>query len=78
MGLVVTRGIAELAGVSTPHMDEVIIWCQEMIGKEYLVNGKLAGADLHSTRAPQHYGYTDLDTFMEVNHYLDDPTTMAQ
>ena len=78
MGLVVTRGIAELAGVSTPHMDEVIMWCQKMIGKEYLVNGKLAGADLHSTRAPQHYGYTNLDTFMAVNHYLDDPKTMAQ
>ena len=78
MGLVVTRGIAELAGVATPHMDEVILWCQKMIDKEYLVNDKLAGKDLHSTRAPQHYGYTDLDKFMEVNHYLDNPTTMAQ
>lgn len=74
MGLVVTRGIAELAGVSTPHMDDVILWCQEMLGKEYIVNGKLEGKDIHSTRAPQHYGFTDLETFMKVNHYLDDPT----
>jgi hypothetical protein len=74
MGLVVTRGIAELAGVPTPHMDDVILWCQEMLGKEYIVDGKLTGKDIHSTRAPQHYGYTNLDTFMEVNHYLDDPT----
>ena len=71
MGLVVTRGIAELAGVPTPHMDDVILWCQKMLGKEYIVDGKLTGKDLHSTRAPQHYGFTDLDTFMEVNHYLD-------
>lgn len=73
MGLVVTRGIAELAGVPTPHMDDVIMWCQEMLGKEYLVDGKLCGKDVHSTRAPQHYGFTDLDTFMNVNHYLDEP-----
>lgn len=71
MGLVVTRGVAELAGVPTPHMDDVILWCQKMIGKEYIVDGKLTGKDLHSTRSPQHYGFTDLDKFMEVNHYLD-------
>lgn len=71
MGLVVTRGIAELAGVPTPHMDDVILWCQEMIGKEYLVEGKLIGKDVHSTRAPQHYGFTSLDKFMNVNNYLD-------
>uniref|UniRef100_A0A7S0ASB5 Opine dehydrogenase domain-containing protein n=1 Tax=Minutocellus polymorphus TaxID=265543 RepID=A0A7S0ASB5_9STRA len=74
MGLVVTRGIAELAGVPTPHMDDVIVWCSQMIGKQYLVEGKLTGKDLHSTRAPQHYGYTDLDKFMEANHYLDAAT----
>jgi len=75
MGLVVTRGIAELAGVATPHMDDVILWCQEMLQKEYIVNGKLEGKDLHSTRAPQHYGFTDLDSFMKVNHYVEEPTT---
>mmetsp|Transcript_20067 Transcript_20067/g.43255 ORF Transcript_20067/g.43255 Transcript_20067/m.43255 type:complete len:405 (+) Transcript_20067:105-1319(+) len=72
MGLVVTRGVAELAGVPTPHMDDVILWCQDMIGKEYLgVDGKLNGKDLNSTRAPQRYGFTDLDTFMKTNNYLD-------
>ena len=75
MGLIVTRGIAELAGVKTPHMDDVILWSQEMLNKEYLVDGKLKGKDVESTRAPQRYGYTDLDTFMEVNHYLDNAST---
>ncbi|KAL7472065.1 hypothetical protein ACHAXS_012404 [Conticribra weissflogii] len=75
MGLVVTRGIAELAGVPTPNMDDVILWCQEMLGKEYIVDGKLVGKDLESTRAPQRYGFSDLDTFMRVNHYLDHAET---
>jgi hypothetical protein len=55
-GLVVTRGVTELAGVPTPRMEDVIVWCQEKMGKEYLVNGNLAGKDLESTRSPQHYG----------------------
>jgi hypothetical protein len=46
-GLVVTRGVAELAGVSNPHI-YVIVWCQERMGTEYLVNGKLAEKDLES------------------------------
>merc|ERR1739841_45365 len=78
MGLVVTRGIAALAGVKTPHMDDVILWCQEMLGKEYLVDGELKGKDLEYTRAPQRYGFEDLDTFMKVNHYLDDTTKVVE
>ena len=70
MGLIVTRGIAELAGVPMPNMDEVIIWCQEVMGKEYLKDGKVAGKDIHSTRAPQHFGFTDLDKFMVANRYV--------
>jgi hypothetical protein len=77
MGLIVTRGIAELAGVKTPHMDDVILWSQKMLDKEYLVDGQLKGKDVDSTRAPQRYGFSDLDTFMEVNHYLDDVTSPA-
>jgi len=70
-GLIVTRGIAELAGVDTPHMDDVILFCQRMLQKEYIVDGKLKGKDLHSTRCPQHYGFNDIDTFMKVNHYIE-------
>ncbi|MGK3734020.1 MAG: hypothetical protein ACI8RD_006179 [Bacillariaceae sp.] len=71
MGLVVTRGIAELAGVPTPNMDDVILWCQEKMGKEYLTHGTLTGKDLSTTRAPQTFGFTDLDTFLKVNHYIE-------
>ena len=72
MGLVVTRGIAELAGVPTPNMDSVILWCQEKMGKEYLADGGiLTGKDIKTTRAPQTFGFTDLDTFLKVNHYVE-------
>ncbi|VEU44082.1 unnamed protein product [Pseudo-nitzschia multistriata] len=71
MGLIVTRGIAELVEVPTPKMDRVILWCQKQMGKEYLVEGgTLSGKDLGTTRAPQSFGFTDLDTFMKTNHYV--------
>ncbi|MCG3207543.1 MAG: Opine dehydrogenase [Anaerolineae bacterium] len=55
-GLVVLRGIAELAGVATPTIDAVVIWAQARLQKEYLVDGQLVGAHLSETRAPQTYG----------------------
>lgn len=58
-GLVVLRGIAEIAGVQTPAIDRVITWAQERLQKEYLVNGQLAGAHLSETRAPQVYNILD-------------------
>jgi hypothetical protein len=59
--LLATRGIAELAGVATPTMDEVITWAQELLSKEYLVDGKLTGRDVIHSRAPQRYGFNELD-----------------
>jgi hypothetical protein len=70
MGLMVTRGIAELAGVPTPHMDDVILWCQGCMGREFLKDGSVTGKDIDTTRSPQRYGFTDLDTFMKANHYI--------
>ena len=64
--LLATRGIAELAGVPTPTIDEVIYWAQDRMNKEFLVDGKLAGRDLNSSRAPQRYGFRDLDTMFGV------------
>ncbi len=68
--LLVTRGIAELAGVSTPVIDKVLLWAQLKLEKEYLVSGKMQGADLQNTRSPQRYGFTSLDPFMQEMRYL--------
>ncbi len=56
-GLVVLRGLAEIAGVPTPTIDEVITWAQERLGKQYLVDGQLAGRHVSESRAPQVYGF---------------------
>jgi hypothetical protein len=68
--LLVTRGVAELAGVNTPGIDQVIVWAQRCLNKEYLVNGKLSGKDMPATRAPQRYGFEKIDHFMEEMDYL--------
>jgi hypothetical protein len=57
-GLVVIRGVAELAGVPTPQMDRVLCWSQHAMGREYLVGNELRGRDVAFTRAPQRYGYS--------------------
>ena len=49
-GLAVSRAIAELAGVETPTMDEVIAWASAQLGK---------GAS--EARIPQKYGLGDLE-----------------
>lgn len=65
-GLLAARGIAELAGVPTPSMDRVIHWSQGKLGKEYLVDGKLVGKDVGSTRAPQRFGYQDMQSMIDA------------
>lgn len=64
--LLATRGIAELAEVPTPTIDEVISWAQKRMNKEYLLDGKLVGRDVKFSRAPQRYGFRDLDTMIAV------------
>lgn len=68
--LLVTRGIAELAGVNTPMIDKVLSWAQLKLEKEYLVSGKMQGNDLQDSRSPQRYGFTSLNQFMQASHYL--------
>jgi hypothetical protein len=64
--LVVTRGIAELAGIATPQIDEVIMWGQERLGKCYLEGGKLQGPDVAASHAPQRFGYGEIEDLVRV------------
>ena len=63
-GLAVIKGIAEIVQVETPNIDKVLIWCQDKMGKEYLVNSKFQGKDIASSRAPQRYGFTTLESIL--------------
>lgn len=66
-GLVVIRGIAEIAGVQTPYIDTVLLWCQNKLGKEYLVGSRLVGKDLATTRCPQRYGFKTMADILTSN-----------
>jgi hypothetical protein len=68
--LMVTRGVAELAGVATPVIDQVLSWAQKRLEKEYLIAGKLQGADLQCTRTPQRYGFFSLEQLMQGMRYM--------
>ena len=49
--------VAEIVGFNTPWIDKIILWAQEKLGKEYLVDGKLNGKDIHETSAPERFGF---------------------
>lgn len=48
--------LAAAAAAATALPCRVILWAQEKIGKSYLVDGKLTGADIADSGAPQRWG----------------------
>lgn len=74
--LLVTRGIAGLAGLPMPVVDRVLVWAQERLGKQYLLDGMLQGPDLTASRAPQRYGFHSLEALIQTMGYL--PTQSAR
>lgn len=65
-GLCFAKGLAEIVGIPTPTIDKVLMWAQECIGMEIIVDGKMTGKDLGKTRAPQGVGVTTLEQFIEL------------
>ena len=66
-GLIPSKGVAVLAGVKTPQMDEIILWAQKKLGKEYIDNdGNLTGKDVKNSRAPQAYGFDTLEKLFDA------------
>lgn len=68
--LLVHRGLAEMIEMSMPKMEIILEWCQKVMEKEYLVDGKLRGKDIGESRAPQRFGYHDFETFSKAMGYL--------
>jgi hypothetical protein len=64
-GVCMYKGIADLAGVETPVMDEIVCFFQKFMGKEYIKNGKLAGKDVKETKSPQAFGITSLEQLLK-------------
>lgn len=59
-GLVVTRGLAELAGVATPVIDGVLTEVGAWMGVVWLREGRLSPEGVARSRAPQRYGVKTL------------------
>lgn len=55
-GLCIIKAFAELCNVETPTVDKVVEWGQKLVGKEYLVNGKLCGRNKNELLIPQSRG----------------------
>lgn len=45
-GIVLIKSFAELVNVTTPNIDKVLYWAQKVMGKEYLIDGRLIGKDI--------------------------------
>eukprot|EP00756_Hemistasia_phaeocysticola_P007007 Hpha_TRINITY_DN14086_c0_g1::TRINITY_DN14086_c0_g1_i1::g.43990::m.43990 len=60
------KGVAELTGTPTPEVDKILMWAQGVLGKEYMVRGRMCGRDLGQTFAPQRFGYTTLHSIPEL------------
>jgi len=58
------KGMADLAGVDTPAIDEILGFFQGHMGREYLKDGRLAGRDVGETKAPQAFGIHTLDDYL--------------
>ena len=59
-GLLIIKSIAEILNVPTPTIDKILLWGQEMIGKQYMLAGRLNGKDLI------HSGYVSPDLFHDL------------
>jgi hypothetical protein len=64
-GFAMYKGIADLAGVATPVIDEIFEFFQKFMGKEYIKDGKLCGADVKATKSPQAFGITTLEDLLK-------------
>jgi len=65
-GLAVIRGVTEIVGIPTPHIDKVLRWSQQKLNRSYLVNHRIAGKDLDGTRCPQKFGIQTLDELLDA------------
>merc|ERR1739845_204367 len=64
-GVCMYKGIADLAGVETPVMDEIVGFFQKFMGKEYIKNGRLAGQHVSETKSPQAFGIKTLEDLLQ-------------
>lgn len=66
-GLCVLKDLAEMLDIDTPCITEAIEWHQKLMGKQFVVNGKLNNDAIHETGCPRRWGFKNFDSL--IKHY---------
>lgn len=54
-GLLIIKDFAEFLDIPVPNIDKILLWAQDRMNKEYLVDGSLKGKDLLDSGIPRNY-----------------------
>ena len=65
-GTLLIKAIAILVNVPTPNIDNLIYWGQDLMNKEYLLNGELVGKDISESGIPNNYGIDTLEKLINL------------
>lgn len=66
-GLCIIKAFAELCNIETPTVDKIVMWGQNLLNKQYIVDGKLKGKDIDELLIPQMKGIKDKESL--INYY---------
>lgn len=66
-GLCIIKAFAELCNIKTPTVDKIVVWGQNLLNKQYIVDGKLSGKDIDELIIPQTKGINDKQSL--INYY---------
>lgn len=64
-GLCVLKDIAEKMNLEVPNITEAIVWHQQYMGKEFVVDGKLNPDLIPETGCPRRFGINTIDELIE-------------
>jgi opine dehydrogenase len=67
-GLVPIKGVAQIVGLDTPCIDRVLLWCQQIMKKNFINNGMLNGIDIKETCAPQNFNIRTVSSLIRNSH----------
>lgn len=60
-GVCLIKGLAQIVGVETPALDEVLEWYEKMTNKCYFLRDGSYGPDAHEAAIPQRFNITSVD-----------------
>ncbi len=69
-GLILIKDIASLFSVATPTIDKVIYWAQNLLKKDYLLDGQLKGKDCGELILHQSFSISNTEEFLNFYQQL--------